>query len=1140
MYLSKPLEEIEDRYTVVVVGSGYGGGITASRMSRAGQSVCVLERGREFQPGEYPDTTPETLAETQIDTSDGHLGSRLGLLDFSVGKDINVLRGCGLGGTSLINANVSIRADRRVFADPRWPKEIRSNPDALNAGYDRAIEMLRPNPYPKTSLPLAKLEAQKTSAAAMRADFLEAAINVNFHELEGGLNHVGVQQAACTLCGDCVTGCNHRAKNTTLMNYLPDACNHGAHIFTAVTVRSVARGPSGWEVRYCPVDSGRDAFDDRDEMTVFADIVVLAAGALGSTELLLRSKQRGLAISEKIGHGFTGNGDVLAFGYNTDQRIDGVGAGHRPPDRIDTPRPGPCITGVIDLRGPGPLDEGMIIEEGSIPGSMAPTLPGVFVAAARVSGTDTGSGVAHLVAERGRELESLVGGAYHGAIRNTQTYLVMAHDGASGQMVLEDDRLRINWPGVGGQGVFQRANANLRAATKALGGTFVENPFWLRESTHPLVTVHPLGGCPMADEAANGVVNHKGQVFSGPDGNGVYEGLYVSDGAVIPRSLGVNPLLTISALAERCCALMAADRGWVIPYALPSKPSAPPPPRPLGVEFTERMAGYISTTVLDEDYARAYEDGKNKGSSFAFVVTIGVGDLARLISDETYLSDMVGSVEAPELSPEPLTVTGGKFSLFITDPNRVEGKQMRYRMRLDAVDGSQFLLEGFKLIHDDPGFDLWSDTTTLYVTLSRGDGAAKQVVGRGILRIAPTDLMRQLTTIKAINATSAAERLETVATFGKYFAGTLWHVYGGVAAGDTLFDPDAPARKKRPLRAPTPTLHALPVSDLQLRLTRYEGGTKGPVLLAHGLGVSSLIFTIDTIETNLVEYLVAHGYDVWLLDYRSSIALPAAATQYSADDIATQDFPAAVRRVREITAAKSVQVIAHCFGGTTFTMAMLAGLEGVRSAVISQVSAHAVVPTLTKLKTGLHFPGTLDLLGVKSLTAYVDKHADWKAKLLDDALRLYPVGANERCRSAVCHRISFLYAPLYEHAQLNQATHLALHEMFQLATIRAFEHLARIANVGHVVGFDGAESYLPHLDRMAVPIAFIHGARNQCYLPESTQKTLEALRQANPSIPYRRYEIPDYGHIDCIFGKDAARDVYPHIVAHLDETAGAG
>jgi cholesterol oxidase len=123
--LSLPLEKIKSSYDVVVVGSGYGGGIAASRLARAGRSVCVLERGKEFQPGEYPNTLPEAMRETQTDTPEGRLGPHTGLYDLRVNPDLNVFVGCGLGGTSLLNANVALRADPRVFADPRWPAELR-------------------------------------------------------------------------------------------------------------------------------------------------------------------------------------------------------------------------------------------------------------------------------------------------------------------------------------------------------------------------------------------------------------------------------------------------------------------------------------------------------------------------------------------------------------------------------------------------------------------------------------------------------------------------------------------------------------------------------------------------------------------------------------------------------------------------------------------------------------------------------------------------------------------------------------------------------------------------------------------------------------------------------------------------------
>ena len=215
-----------------------------------------------------------------------------------------------------------------------------------------------------------------------------------------------------------------------------------------------------------------------------------------------------------------------------------------------------------------------------------------------------------------------------------------------------------------------------------------------------------------------------------------------------------------------------------------------------------------------------------------------------------------------------------------------------------------------------------------------------------------------------------------------------------------------------------------------LRLTRYQGGSKGPVVLAHGLGVSSRIFSLDTVEPNLVEYLAAHGYDVWLLDYRTSIELPASEGLCSGDDIARYDFPAAVAAVREISGADTVQVVAHCFGSTAFTKAMLGGwLTGVRSAVCSQVSAHLNAPLRTRVKAGLHLPGLLRALGADSLTAYTDRDANWSDRFFDDMLRLYPIQAEERCNSPICHRITFLYGMLFEHDQLNAATHDSLHEL---------------------------------------------------------------------------------------------------------------
>ncbi len=550
--LARPVTAMRPHYDVVVVGSGYGGGIAAARLAQAGKSVCVLERGREFLPGEFPDRLTAAAKQVQISRGGAHYGNPSGLFDFRINEDLNVVVGCGLGGTSLINANVSIIPDERIFADPVWPRELAGDP-RLKLAFERAKTMLAPVPTPQEITPH-KLTAFAAAAAAEGARCHRAEINVSFKDW---VNAAGVAQPGCTLCGDCVTGCNVGAKNTVNLTYLPLAVSHGAEIFTECRVQFVTPANEGrWQVTFqtrnldSPSSSGESA-EAMVTKTVTADTVVLAAGTLGSTEILLRSRAKGLAVSDQLGKGLSGNGDVMAFGYNNDVLINGIGVGV--PPRVDVDPVGPCISGLIDLRD-GPLTEAMIIEEGTLPSALGPLLPTLFAGGSLFFGDDQDFGWQDELSETGRALESLIMGAYSGAVAHTQTYLAMANDDAGGEMVLEDGQLQIRWPGVARQAIFAKIDEKLAAFTKANGGTYIKNPLSRTIFGENLVTVHPLGGCRMAASADEGVVNHACQVFDvspGAEPGAVHHGLYVCDGAVIPRSLGVNPLLTISAVAER-------------------------------------------------------------------------------------------------------------------------------------------------------------------------------------------------------------------------------------------------------------------------------------------------------------------------------------------------------------------------------------------------------------------------------------------------------------------------------------------------------------------------------------------------------------------------------------------------------------
>ena len=782
--LSSPLSQLKTHYDVIVIGSGYGGSISAARLARAAKadgskvSVCLMERGREIPVGHFPDTLLKAAKEFQVDTKAGHLGNRKALFDMRQNDEINVLQGCGLGGTSLINANVSLRAEPWVWEDDAWPRAIRDDRSGgLEAGYARAKSMLQPIPYPNEP-ELAKNAMHRKSAEHLgHADcFYNPPVNVTF---ESGVNNAGIYQEACNGCGDCVSGCNVGAKNTLMRNYLPAARNSGAEIFCGVQVRRLARRGGKTVVYYEPVGADRRRFGGAD-LFVSADIVIVSAGTLGTAEILLRSKENGLTCSDELGARFTGNGDVLGFGYNTDHEINAIGSGDK---QVDPAAPaGPCITSVIDLRGVyADPEDGFVIEEGSIPGALSPVLASALQTAAAVVGEDTDRGPWDSAKEMARVWQSAApGGAYRGAVRNTQIYLIMAHDDGAGKLELKGDRVRVDWPGLGKQEVFQRTNDVLFSVTEALGGTYTPSPFFTKAFGYDLVTVHPLGGACMGEDAGSGVVNHKGQLFAGGAGNAVYEDIYVADGSVIPRPLGVNPLLTISALAERNAYLLAADRDWTIDESRPESPAkldgSWSPDDKLTLQFTERMTGHCSTSILS-GYRDAEEDGRAKGQECSFLLTIRSDDLEQMIDDDSHEATIIGTVDCPALSSDALTVSSGRFNLFKEDESEEGLKRMIYRFNLVSVEGAHYFFDGFKLIKDERGPDLWSDTTTLYITIHHGEDDRGPVAAKGILHIAKEDFATQMRTVES--RTSDGKRsFEGTAKLGAFFFRELWDTYG--------------------------------------------------------------------------------------------------------------------------------------------------------------------------------------------------------------------------------------------------------------------------------------------------------------------------------------------------------------------------
>jgi len=377
---------------------------------------------------------------------------------------------------------------------------------------------------------------------------------------------------------------------------------------------------------------------------------------------------------------------------------------------------------------------------------------------------------------------------------------------------------------------------------------------------------------------------------------------------------------------------------------------------------------------------------------------------------------------------------------------------------------------------------------------------------------------------------------------------------------------------------PEPQIFTPVTSDgAELRLTRYQGGTKGPVMMAVGMAANASAFATPTIERNLAQMLVAEGFDVWLFDYRGSGALDASLKPFDFDEVATRDWPAAIDMVLENAAngAKDVQVVTHCVGSLIFFMAMLAGETRIRSVISSQLGVHTLTnwfkqaqidsdiaacvanglpkdlwPIVDALgldyelvsmaKNGMPFmdptspsksPHLLQLAGSSNLDPVIDG-LFWKV----------PSFSPVPCNSPTCHRVNFFLGPTYQHDQLNQATHDAIKDMFGPVSSYAFLHLTKCFGAGHAVPFSQDIDYMAGVANLTVPIHFVVGASNPLVVPESSLRTVDWLKEKNAKLIdvekyYTREVYPGYGHIDCLIGKNAHTDIFPDIVARLNKTA---
>jgi cholesterol oxidase len=537
-------------FDAVIVGSGFGGSVMAYRLAKGGRKVLVLERGKAYPPGSFA-RTPEQMRTNWWDPSE----NLYGMYDLWSFKGIEALVSSGLGGGSLIYANVFLRKDPSWFVEDLDDGSTRPWPvtyDDLVPHYEAAEEMIGIQTYPfGNTTPKAIALHAAAAAAGHTATYPPLAVTFANPNAEPAVgepiveehpNLHGATRYTCRLVGECDVGCNWGSKNSLDYTYLSAAKRAGARIETLHEVKEFEpRDGGGYAIRFVRHDPDGGSAEPG---SVTASRLVISSGALGSPYLLLKNSKRLGGLPARMGTRFSGNGDLLMVAMRC---RDGQGK----PLAVD-PTFGTVITSAVRfpdaLDGAPAGDRGFYLQDAGYPlfGAWlaeAGDAPGMVRRALRYAWRGFwqrkfGDPRSNLSAE----VAQVIGDT--GLSHSTFPLLSMGRDVADGKMSLtRKGFLDVDWSIKTSMVYLDRVRREVTAIGEAMGAEkVIDNPLWhLRK----VITVHALGGCPMAARPDEGVVSaDDGEVFGHP-------GLHVADGSVMPSAVGPNPSLTIAAVSDR-------------------------------------------------------------------------------------------------------------------------------------------------------------------------------------------------------------------------------------------------------------------------------------------------------------------------------------------------------------------------------------------------------------------------------------------------------------------------------------------------------------------------------------------------------------------------------------------------------------
>jgi len=511
-------------FDVLIIGSGFGGSVSALRLSEKGYRVGVLEAGRRFSDKDFPKTSWR-LSRFLFFPKLGLTGiQRIHAL-----PNVLILAGAGVGGGSLVYANTLYRPTDKYFLDPQW-SEIADWKSELSPWYDQAERMLgvQKNPYFTYSDKAMKEVADEMGVGQT---FTMAPLGVHFGTKPGELvsdpyfGGVGPERMSCLQCGSCMTGCRHNAKNTLPKNYLGLAEGAGAEVFPLTTAQSLEEIDGGWKV----VASSSSSWFGRKK-TFTADQVIIAAGTYNTQKLLHKMKSSGKLpkISPKLGELSRTNSESLVGAIMPNADIDfSHGAAITSsfyPDENTHVEPvrygkGSNLMGLLQTA----MTDGFHVKERRKQWLKALIRkPGLIATILNVKRWSE------------RTVIALVMQDVDSAIK------VRSKRGIFGwRLTSENDSERPNATYI------PAANETARRIAQRYGGIagghigdLVNAPF----------TAHFVGGCVIGKSSAEGVIDPYHRVWN-------YPTLHVIDGSTITANLGVNPSLTITAQAERAISL---------------------------------------------------------------------------------------------------------------------------------------------------------------------------------------------------------------------------------------------------------------------------------------------------------------------------------------------------------------------------------------------------------------------------------------------------------------------------------------------------------------------------------------------------------------------------------------------------------